>query len=94
MTIAAFVLALAAVFVAVGCAGVQARRSTSLSSLERRRTIVTLKSGEAFAGVLYAVDRESLTLRNAELLTAGERAVPVDGEVLVLRADVAYLQML
>ena len=92
MTVAALVVAIVAVFIAVGSAGVSARRSTSLASLTKRRAIVTLKSGESFAGVVFDVDREMVLLRNAELLTAGERAVPVDGEVLILRADVAYLQ--
>lgn len=93
MTVAAFVVACVAVFVAVGAAGVQARRSTSLNVLTKRRAIVTLKTGDSFAGVLYDVDREAVTLRNAEMLTAGERSVAVDGEVLILRADVAYLQL-
>lgn len=93
MTVAAFVLALAALFaaaIAVSVAGV--RWGSSLSSLERRRVIVTLKDGQSFAGVLFKASREALMVRNAELLAAGQRAVPVDGEVLVLRADVLYVQ--
>lgn len=65
-----------------------------LRSLVRRGCIVTLKSGEAFRGVLWARDAHVFVLRNAEALGIGEerRAVPVDGEVVILRPDVAYLQ--
>lgn len=97
MTTAAFVLVLALVALLVASVALPAaceRKSSSLASLTKRRAIVTLKTGEAFAGVLYAADRESLCLRSAELVAAGEKRgnLPVDGEVLILRADVAYLQ--
>jgi len=61
----------------------------------RRQVIVTLKTGEAFAGILYDVDKELLVLRKATMLDApnpGDIA-QVDGEVLVLREEVAYLQL-
>ena len=94
MTTAAFVLALVAFLAASVALPAWDRKSSSLASLTKRRAIVTLKTGEAFAGVLYAADRESLCLRSAELVAAGEKRgnLPVDGEVLILRADVAYLQ--
>jgi small nuclear ribonucleoprotein (snRNP)-like protein len=61
----------------------------------RRRAIVTLKTGEAFSGVVFDVDRQAFVLRNAEVVGLGDKrtSVPVDGEVLILRADVAYLQL-
>lgn len=61
----------------------------------RRKAIVTLKDGQSFAGVLFDADRETLILRNTEALDAGERgsAVPVDGEILLFRADVAFVQL-
>ena len=61
----------------------------------RKRVIVTLKSGEAFGGVLFSADSEALVLRNAEVLDASStdrQAQPVDGELLILRPDVAYFQ--
>jgi small nuclear ribonucleoprotein (snRNP)-like protein len=61
----------------------------------RKRVIVTLKTGEAFGGVLFSADSEALVLREAVLLEVNgtdRAAQPVDGELLVLRADVAYLQ--
>lgn len=61
----------------------------------RRRVIVTLKSGESFGGVLYEADADAIVLRNAEAIGMGERQsnLAVDGEVLVLRADVSYFQL-
>jgi small nuclear ribonucleoprotein (snRNP)-like protein len=59
----------------------------------RDRVIVTLKSGAAFTGALHEVDRRTIVLRNAKALTAADgTAVPVDGELLVSRCDVDYLQ--
>ena len=62
----------------------------------RRSVLVSLKSGEAFQGVLYEADSEAVVLRNATALEAGNgtdrRATPVDGELLILRPDIAYMQ--
>lgn len=61
----------------------------------RKRTIATLKSGEAFGGVLYSADTEAVILRDAVLLEASatdRTSTPIDGELLVLRPDIAYLQ--
>ena len=61
----------------------------------RRRVIVTLKSGESFGGVLYEADTEAIVLRNAQAIGMGEKQsnLAVDGEVLLLRADVSFLQL-
>jgi len=61
----------------------------------RHRVVVTLKTGEAFSGVLYAADAEVLILRDAEAIGVGERRsnLVVDGEVLILRGDVSYMQI-
>lgn len=65
--------------------------------LVRRRVkdtvVATMKSGAAFKGVLFEADGRSLILRNAEAWRPGdEQMVPVDGEVLLARADVEFLQ--
>lgn len=63
----------------------------------RRSVLVSLKSGEGFRGVLYAADSECVVLRNAQLVDAtgtDRTPAPVDGELLVLRPDIAYLQFL
>lgn len=60
----------------------------------RRRVIVTSKSGEAFAGVLFEADGRAWVLREASALgVARDRGnVGVDGELLLLVADIAYVQ--
>lgn len=61
----------------------------------RQTVIVTLKpaaGGGSFKGVLFDADREALVLRGAEVL-GGRDTAPVDGELVVLMADVQYLQM-
>lgn len=72
--------------------------------LERRRServlqarmsnevIVTLKSGDSFSGVMYERDALCLVLRNAVDLQP-QAPVPVDGELLVHWAEVAYVQL-
>lgn len=69
-------------------------RSRVLSSRLRERVIVTCKDGGAFAGVLFSLDDKALVLRDAEALEAGDRRanLPLDGELIVLLADVAYIQ--
>ena len=75
------------------------RRRSSIPGLLadrlRHRSIVTLKSGEAFGGVLFAADDQSVVLREAAALGAGDRGanVVVDGEVLILRGDISYIQL-
>lgn len=65
-----------------------------ISSRLRERVIVTTKAGEAFAGVLYSHDRQAIVLRETQALRAGERStdLPLDGELIVLLPDVAYIQ--
>lgn len=58
-----------------------------------RTTIVTLKAGSSFRGVLFAHDREAIVLRNVEHLVEGaDKPTPVDGELVVLAADVLFMQ--
>lgn len=60
----------------------------------KREVIVTLKTGETFTGALYASDRDCLVLRNAEAIGFGpdSRNAPVQGEAVLLRSNVAYVQ--
>jgi hypothetical protein len=60
----------------------------------RAEVIVTLRSGMAFRGVLFEADARSVVLRNAVALGRTGDGVhhPVDGEVLVARADVEFFQ--
>lgn len=58
----------------------------------RRRSvfIVTTKDGRAFRGVLFDFDKRCMVLRNTEALE-GSGPILVDGELLLLWADVAFL---
>lgn len=60
----------------------------------RERVVVTLKSGESFMGVLWSNDSRALVIRQASAVGVGENRsdLPLDGEVIVLLADVAFLQ--
>lgn len=65
-----------------------------IASRVRDRVVVTLKTGDSFAGVLFSHDSKALVLRETEALGAGERRtnLPIDGELVVLLPDVAYIQ--
>jgi hypothetical protein len=77
-------------------AGVWWPRRDRLMRRQVRATVVaSLKSGSVFRGVLFDVDGRTLVLRNAEALTGDgvERGpIPVDGELVVARSDVEFLQ--
>lgn len=57
----------------------------------KERIVMTLKSGEAFNGLLCEIDMKTVVLRDAKVLN-GTNPVPVDGELIVARADINYLQ--
>lgn len=62
-----------------------------LQARTSRRVLVTLKSGTTFGGVLTQADSHVLVLKGSELV--GDGAVPVDGELVVMRGDVDYMQV-
>lgn len=66
-------------------------RPRILTARTRRAVMVTLKSGASFKGVLTDADAHALVLKGAEAV--GAEVVPVDGELIVLRADVDYMQL-
>jgi len=69
-------------------------QSRILRSRLRERFLVTTKDGAAFSGVLYAFDDRALVLRGTEAIGAADDKsnLPLDGELLVLLSDVAYMQ--
>lgn len=69
----------------------EALQDRLLAGLYIEKVVVTLSSGETFTGLLADVDEKSLMLREAVAL-AGEQRMDVDGELLIPRADVLYLQ--
>ncbi|MFE2600118.1 hypothetical protein ACFXCZ_27125 [Streptomyces sp. NPDC059396] len=60
----------------------------------RRRVVVNLADNKAFTGVLWARRGPLLVLRDVRLLHPGAPEVPVDGEVVVERARVEFIQVL
>lgn len=69
-------------------------RSRVLRSRLRSQVFVTTHEGATFAGVLWEADDKALVLRNAEALKVGPDSsnVALDGEVVLLMFDVAYIQ--
>jgi len=56
----------------------------------RDRFVVTMKDGGTFDGLLDDVDDRTICLREATVLSSAR--TPIDGRVLLNRADVAYMQ--
>ncbi len=65
-------------------------RGRVLRNRERCVFIVTTKDGRAYRGVLFDSDQQCMVLRNTEALD-GSGPIPIDGELLLLWADVAFL---
>lgn len=94
--IALAVLVVVSVVVAVGALVLVWYRSTHgvLATRCRREVLVTLTSGETFRGVLFDADGDALVLRSAVAVGFGGEGnlAPVQGEVVLLRSTVAYMQ--
>lgn len=59
-----------------------------------KRVLVNLDDGKAFDGILYARRGPLLILREARLIEPGaEQPVAVDGEVIVERPRVSFMQV-
>lgn len=69
-------------------------RSRVLRDRLRHRVIVTMKSGQAFDGLLHSFDNHAWVLRDSTAMGAGEKGsnLPVDGEILLLVGEIAYIQ--
>jgi small nuclear ribonucleoprotein (snRNP)-like protein len=59
----------------------------------RRTVIVTLTTDKSFRGVLWERTREHLVLRNAELQIPRATPATVDGEVVIDRSKVEFIQV-
>lgn len=67
-------------------------RSRILASRERFTFVVTTKSGQSYRGALFDHDQHCLVLRKTEALNAVETGpIPVDGELILLWADVDFM---
>lgn len=65
----------------------------SWRGLVRRNVVVNLRTGRAFAGILWAQRGPLLVLRNATMHEPGATPTPVDGEVVVERIEVEFIQV-
>ena len=69
-------------------------RSKVFRSRLRDQVLVTTHNGSTFSGVLWECDDKALVLRNAAAVGAGpdKSNLPLDGEIVILLFDVAYIQ--
>lgn len=63
-------------------------------SLLNRSVLVNLMSGNAISGVCTADGRNALVVRGATVHEPGADPIPADGEVLIDRANVDFIQLL
>lgn len=54
--------------------------------------VVTTKTGTTFGGVLYVEDKGAVVLAKAEHFMPDGSKTSADGEIIILRADVDYIQ--
>lgn len=69
-------------------------RSRVLRDRLRSRVVVTTSGGLSFKGILFDFDATALILRETIAVGAGQRQsdIPLDGELVILWAEVAYVQ--
>jgi small nuclear ribonucleoprotein (snRNP)-like protein len=61
---------------------------------EKRVVIVNTRTDRAFRGVLWRRRWGYVVLRNAEMLKPRGETVPVDGEVVIARDNVDFIQVI
>lgn len=60
--------------------------------IQRRRVIVNLVDGSAIDGIFYQQDGPLLVIKNAALLEPGADPAPLDGDTIVERDRVLFIQ--
>ena len=60
----------------------------------KRQIIVNTRSDKTFRGILWSKRFGYLVLKNAELLKAGGETVALDGELVIFKDNVDFLQIL
>lgn len=68
------------------------RRDRIMRSHLRYRLVVTTHEDATWDGVLMDADDYCLVLRDVQAVQKDGSRVPADGEVLIPRSDVAYVQ--
>jgi hypothetical protein len=62
--------------------------------LRRRQIIINTKDGNTFKGILWTKGSRLIEMRQSEMLSPQGQALPVDGALIVERANVSYYQVL
>lgn len=57
------------------------------------RVIVNTRTEKAFRGLVWRLRRRYLVLREVEMIRPGGETVPVEGEMLIERANVDFIQV-
>jgi hypothetical protein len=92
------VIVLAAAVLAVGMVTAALLMGRNRDRLLRERlcdkVVITLKTGPSFSGVLFKVDDRAVILRDTQALGAAHNGdhLAVDGELVLFRTDIEYLQ--
>jgi hypothetical protein len=66
----------------------------SWRTLVARRVVINLKSGRGLDGLLVRKAGDLLFLRNATALEAGTAPAVIDGEAVIQRSDIDFIQTL
>lgn len=61
---------------------------------QTRRVIVHTHEGRSFRAVFWRQRSACIVLRDAMMLAPGHEPTPVDGEVLIFRPQVTFIQVL
>ena len=70
------------------------QREGAWRSLAARRVVVNLHGGDAVLGVLVARRGPLLFLRDASHAGGAENPVPIDGEAVIERSEIDFIQHL
>jgi small nuclear ribonucleoprotein (snRNP)-like protein len=62
-------------------------------TLLRKNVVVNLLSSRAFVGVLWAKRGPLIVLRNVVMHEAGAAPAPVDGEIVIERDQIEFIQV-
>ncbi len=61
---------------------------------EKQKVIVNTRTDRAFRGILWRRAWGYLVLRQAEMLQAAGETIPMDGELVIERRNVDFIQVL
>lgn len=90
------VLLLGLVVIAAAVPGVpwwmRRSRRQGWQSLQAVHVIVNLKSGQSIDGYLVRQEGQLLFVRNAMLIGESDEPIPMDGQVIVERSEIEFIQ--